>query len=87
MTMRHMKFIHIVKSRLLAGEVLDTASEITEGRGWRLAALVHYLRDLGWPIKSYRGKNRAAYYYVPPGWEPSDEPKNGAKRRQRMARD
>jgi len=54
---------------LLAGRILSTQDEISEAKGWRLAAVIHALiHEFGWPILSeYRGKDNIKHYWLAPG--------------------
>lgn len=58
-----------VCTSLLAGRTLTTKTEIREVHGWRLAAVIHVLKDeYGWPIESeYRGKSNIKHYWLRPG--------------------
>lgn len=54
---------------LLAGRVLSTQDEISEAKGWRLAAVIHALKqEFDWPIHSeYRGRDNIKHYWLAPG--------------------
>lgn len=66
------KYAPIVAQRLLNREDVSTATEIQAGRGWRLAATIHYLRLKGWPILTQLDMKRIAHYRLPPGWSLAD---------------
>ena len=54
---------------LIRGRIISTKSEIRAVKGWRLAAIVHRLKDdYGWPILTdYRGPENVAHYRLEPG--------------------
>ncbi|HRO53754.1 MAG TPA: hypothetical protein PK043_11390 [Alicycliphilus sp.] len=54
---------------LLQSKSISTKSEIQAVKGWRLAAIVHRLKDdYGWPILTdYRGPENVAHYRLKPG--------------------
>lgn len=54
---------------LMRGRIISTKSEIRAVKGWRLAAIVHRLKDdYGWPILTdYRGAENVAHYRLKPG--------------------
>ena len=58
---------------LLAGRTLTTQTEIREVKGWRLAAIIHALKDeFGWPFESaYRGKANIKHYWLRAGNDPA----------------
>jgi hypothetical protein len=58
---------------LISGRVLSTQDEISEAKGWRLAAVIHALaHEFGWPICSeYRGKDNIKHYWLAPGTDPA----------------
>ena len=58
---------------LLSGRVLTTQAEIGEVRGWRLAAIIHALKDeYGGPIESaYRGAANIKPYWLQSGTDPA----------------
>lgn len=64
------RFIDKVKAELLADKEVSTQSETNAGRGWRLAATIHYLRKKDWPIESRRDEWGAAHYRLRSGWTP-----------------
>jgi hypothetical protein len=61
-------------SRMLKGETLNHANFINDTGSWRLAAVVHILKNLGWPIVSYEASAPTAdspnryisFYFLPP---------------------
>lgn len=71
--------LHWVQAQLLAGVPLTHEALIKAcggGAGWRLAALIHRLRnEENWPIKSVPigggcTANPAVAYRLPKGWRP-----------------
>ncbi len=60
---------HWVCASLITGRTLNTRDEIHEVKGWRLAAVIHVLKDeYGWPIESeYRGRDNIKHYWLAPG--------------------
>ena len=62
-----------VCAELLSGRTITTKTEIREVNGWRLAAIIHALRDAyDWPIESeYRGKSKIKHYWLRPGTDPA----------------
>lgn len=50
--------------RLQSGEVIDHPQAILAGRGWRLAARVHELRQAGHSILTARGRGGIAKYHL-----------------------
>jgi hypothetical protein len=62
-----------VKRWLLTQRDITHATLIDAGGGWRLSALIYYLRhkaDPQWPIKTVRDHNGVAHYWLPRGWTP-----------------
>lgn len=61
-------------SKLIHGDHLNHALFINDTESWRLAAIIHLLKKLGWPIESYErpAKNHNAsfryisFYFLPP---------------------
>ncbi|PCJ95130.1 MAG: hypothetical protein COA45_12440 [Zetaproteobacteria bacterium] len=48
---------------LIKGREISHAHEIKEARGWRLAAIIHNLKNrYKWPIYKRSGANGVAYY-------------------------
>ena len=67
------KYAPAVMALLLQRVDLTTATEIGAGRGWRLAATIHWLRKRhGWPIETHKDMNRVAHYWLPRGWKPEN---------------
>lgn len=64
------KYSGIVKQYLLDGVDLTHATLIENGHGWRLAAVICYLRKQGWPIETLLDVRRIGHYRLPPGWNP-----------------
>lgn len=56
------KYSPIVKDLLLQRVDLTTQTMIEKGYGWRLAAVIHYLRKKGWThlLRRYSGLRAAA---------------------------
>lgn len=54
---------------LIEGRVISHKTEIREVKGWRLAAIVHRLKDeFGWPIVTqYRGPENVGHYLLREG--------------------
>lgn len=53
--------------RLQLGEVIDHPQAIIAGRGWRLAARIHELRQEGHNILTARGRGGVGRYYMDDG--------------------
>lgn len=66
------KYAHIVKDLLLKRADLTHQTMIEMGYGWRLAAVIHYLRKQGWPVETHQDMRRVAHYWLPRGWKPED---------------
>lgn len=64
------KYCHIVADLLLKRVDLTHETLIGMGCGWRLAAVIHYLRRKGWPIQTDLDMGRVAHYRLPAGWTP-----------------
>ncbi|NVK48035.1 MAG: hypothetical protein HWE33_17245 [Rhodobacteraceae bacterium] len=64
--------IYWVCKNLIAGRTLTHKTEIREVNGWRLAAVIHKLKeDFHWPIRDqYRGKDNIKHYWLAPGTDP-----------------
>lgn len=60
-------------SKLLNRETLNHASFINDTHSWRLAAVIHDLKEKGWPIESYEAPARTSespnryisFYFLP----------------------
>jgi len=66
------KYTPIVKDLLLQRVDLTHATLIEMGHGWRLAAVIHYLRKQGWPIETHGDMRGVAHYWLPRGWKPEN---------------
>ncbi|PZN80798.1 MAG: hypothetical protein DM484_09520 [Candidatus Methylumidiphilus alinenensis] len=67
------KYAHIVKNLLLQREDLTHKTLIDMGHGWRLAAVIHYIKKRkNWPIETERDMRNVAHYRLPTGWQPGD---------------
>jgi hypothetical protein len=64
------KYSPIVKELLLKRADLTTQTMIEQGCGWRLAAVIHYLRKQGWPIETLLDMRRVGHYRLKSGWTP-----------------
>ena len=65
------KYSHIVKGLLLQRVDLTTQTMIEKGCGWRLAAVIYYLRKKkNWPIETILDMRRVGHYRLSPGWTP-----------------
>lgn len=64
------KYAPIVRQLLLERKDLTHQTLIDSGLGWRLAAVIYYLRMKGWPIETMLDMRRVAHYRLPPGWTP-----------------
>lgn len=78
--------IDLVKRWLLSRRNLTHQTLIDAGGGWRLGALIYYLRRKAnpqWPIATVRDHNRVAHYWLPKGWTPEtaakEDKKNGRR--------
>jgi len=78
MTSYARKYGHIVKDLLLRRVDLTHATLIEMGFGWRLSAVIHYLRKRGWPIETVLDMRKVAHYRLPAGWMPEDTGAVGA---------
>lgn len=58
---------------LTDGREISHLTEISEAKGWRLAAIVWKLQhEFGWPIDTaYRGPDAIAHYRLRPGTDPA----------------
>jgi len=58
---------------LIEGRTISHKTEIREVKGWRLAAIVHRLKDsFNWPIQTeFRGPDNIAHYRLTPGTDPA----------------
>ncbi|MES2666909.1 MAG: hypothetical protein V4712_12470 [Pseudomonadota bacterium] len=58
---------------LLDGDTISHEAEIAAVKGWRLAAIIHALRNkYDWPILAeYRGPENIAFYWLAPGTDPA----------------
>ncbi|WP_082054116.1 hypothetical protein [Methyloterricola oryzae] len=74
------KYCHVVADLLLRRIDLTHETLINMGCGWRLAAVIHYLRKKGWPIQTHLDMRRVAHYWFPRGWKPEDAGAAGAAR-------
>lgn len=71
-----------VKLRLLSRQDFTHQTLIDAGWGWRLGALIYYLRrkaDPQWPIETARDHKGIAHYWLPRGWTPETTAKEGKK--------
>lgn len=59
---------------LIEGRTISHKTEIQEVKGWRLAAIVHRLKDsFKWPILTeFRGPDNIAHYRLTPGIDPAE---------------
>jgi hypothetical protein len=78
------KYAHVVKDLLLRRQDLTHETLIKMGYGWRLAAVIHYIKKRDkWPIESERDMRGVAHYRLPRGWTPGADTaapgKDGAK--------
>lgn len=64
------KNAHIVKDLLLQRADLTHKTMIDNGHGWRLAAVIFYLRKQGWPIETIIDGRRIGHYRLQAGWSP-----------------
>lgn len=64
------KYSHIVKDLLLQRVDLTHKTMIDNGHGWRLAAVIFYLRSQGWKIETTLDSRRIGHYRLEAGWSP-----------------
>jgi hypothetical protein len=62
------KYSSIVKDLLLQRVDLTHKTMIDNNHGWRLAAVIFYLRGKGWPIETVIDSRRIGHYCLPAGW-------------------
>lgn len=75
------KRIDWIKQRLLSRRDLTHQTLIDADGGWRLSALIYYLRHKArprWSIDTVRDHNGIGHYRLPKGWTPeAPEKKEG----------